>query len=406
MRYRHLPNRPRGCTCSSVVSLLLFCSAASAQTLVGHWKMDDGSGPTIVDSSASGNNGTLFGNPTFVAGKDNLALSLDGNTGSPLSVDYARIPDSASLDITGPITLSAWVNPARTATQSLIRKVDGTGIGTTTVAAYEIVLSTNHFVSVRFNGDDTKRVNSNYIYDNCPQATCPVCPPGGCTNLNTWFHVAATYDGATIRLYINGVLDQSLANAFTINNNNIDLTIGADVSGSDARDLQGLVDDVRIYNGTLSANEIRDLACVGNAGASVRRRGVLQRRRRLRRWCVRPRRRSVPGSRMATGTARSRAMRRRIRARPPIRTGLPATTRPSATEPIPAVAGSASTTPVIRVSAVANAPTPAMSRTIPATIRAVRRAAAGRHELRQSGHLRRVGQLREQLRAGHDALSR
>jgi hypothetical protein len=121
---------------------------------------------------------------------------------------------------------------------------------------------------VRFNGDDTKRVNSNYIYDNCPQATCPVCPPGGCTNLNTWFHVAATYDGATIRLYINGVLDQSLANAFTINNNNIDLTIGADVSGSDTRDLQGLVDDVRIYNGTLSANDIRDLACVGNAGAS------------------------------------------------------------------------------------------------------------------------------------------
>ena len=253
---------------SLAASVALLASPASAQTLVGHWKMDEGGGGAVADSSGNGNDGALFGNPTFVAGKDNGALSLDGNTGTPTSVDYARIPDHASLDITGPITLSAWVNPARTATQSVLRKVDGTGIGTAVVAAYEIELSADHFVSVRFNGDETKRVDSNYIYDNCPQATCPSCPPGGCTNLNTWFHVAATYDGATIRLYINGVLDQSLTGAFTINSNDVDLTLGADVSGSDARDLQGLLDDVRIYSGALSAAQTSELFCVGNPGAS------------------------------------------------------------------------------------------------------------------------------------------
>ena len=169
---------------SAALALLLIATSAStafAQTLVGHWKMDEGSGAAVVDSSGTGNSGTLTGNPTWVTGKDGLALSVDGNTGTPLSVDYANVTDHATLDITGAITMAAWVNPARTDTQTVIRKVDGTGIGTAGVAAYEIVLSVNHFVSVRFNANDTLtpgggRVNSNYIYDNCPAATCPACP--------------------------------------------------------------------------------------------------------------------------------------------------------------------------------------------------------------------------------------
>ena len=69
--------------------------------------MNEGSGTVLVDSSASGNNGTILGNPTWVAGQHGQAIRFDG-TG-----DYATVPDSASLDISAAITMAAWVKPEK-----------------------------------------------------------------------------------------------------------------------------------------------------------------------------------------------------------------------------------------------------------------------------------------------------
>ena len=78
--------------------------------LVGDWKADEGSGITLVNSSGIGatNNGTLLGNPTWVAGQHGQAIRFDG-TG-----DYATVADNASLDISGAITLATWVKPEKT----------------------------------------------------------------------------------------------------------------------------------------------------------------------------------------------------------------------------------------------------------------------------------------------------
>jgi hypothetical protein len=71
--------------------------------LVGWWKLDEGSGVTAYDSSGHGNNGILCGSPQWVAGRIDSALHFDGVD------DGVDCPNSASLDVTGPITLAAWV---------------------------------------------------------------------------------------------------------------------------------------------------------------------------------------------------------------------------------------------------------------------------------------------------------
>ncbi len=93
-------------------------TVTSTVTLVGDWKADEGSGTTLVNSSSLGatNNGTILGNPTWVAGQHGQAIRFDG-TG-----DYATVADNASLDISGAITMAAWVKPETAATQNLIKK--------------------------------------------------------------------------------------------------------------------------------------------------------------------------------------------------------------------------------------------------------------------------------------------
>ena len=104
-----------------LLAVMLAGAAGAASPPVGDWRMNEGSGTVLVDSSASGNNGTIFGNPTWVAGQHGQAIHFDG-TG-----DYATVPDSASLDISSAITMAAWVKPEKTATQYLIKKATTTG---------------------------------------------------------------------------------------------------------------------------------------------------------------------------------------------------------------------------------------------------------------------------------------
>ena len=99
--------------------------------LVGHWKMDEGNGATtLVDISTYSNNGSIVGNPTWVTGVDGLAINFNGTT------DYALVPDSNSLDITGQITIAAWIKPTQYATQDLVKKATNASVD-----GYELALA-------------------------------------------------------------------------------------------------------------------------------------------------------------------------------------------------------------------------------------------------------------------------
>ncbi len=217
-------------------------AGASGPTLVGHWKLDDAAGSTAVDSSLRGNDGTLAGDPDWTSGYLAGALAFD-----QASSDRVLVPDAPSLDITDAITLTAWIKPNATGTQYVIRKAQ---FGSTD--GYELSLSTAGKVFFRLNQQsqgDTWRIESTSSY-----------PADGAT----WMHIAATYDGVTQRLYINGAEEASQPASIGINTNDTDLSLGGQVDGT--RVIDGIVDDVRLYSSALSAAEIAELAAETRTG--------------------------------------------------------------------------------------------------------------------------------------------
>jgi len=205
---------------------------------LGSWSFEDGSGSVAVDLSGNGNNGILNGSPIWTTGISGGALEFGGGS------DRVIITDSPSLDVTDTITITAWIKPERTGTQYVVKKArydisDG----------YELSLSGGGKVFTRFNqaslGNDYK------LYS---QSDYP-------TDANTWQHLAATYDGQEIKLYVDGVLEASLPVAgLIIGANDAALGIGAQDDG--LRPFEGAIDQVHIYNYALSAAEIEDLVAL------------------------------------------------------------------------------------------------------------------------------------------------
>jgi hypothetical protein len=213
-------------------------SITVAGSLRGAWQFDG----DATDSSGLANNAGLIGGPGFVTGKSGLALQLNG------SGQYASVPDNDTLDPGGSLTLAAWVRPEQSGTQDLVKKAvfnSPTGNG------YEMSLGASGTVFARLNqasAGDTYRLTSQTPY-----------PIDG----QTWIHVALTYDGTQMRLYINGVEEASGAGPPSIAMNTIPLTIGAQSDGT--RALKGSLDDVRVYARALSPAEVAALAGVNGA---------------------------------------------------------------------------------------------------------------------------------------------
>ena len=74
--------------------------------------------------------------------------------------------------------------------------------------------------------------------------------------LNSYYHVVTLYDGYNFDIYINGVLDQHTTFSGTINQTNVDLTIGQVLPGNTEYNFKGIIDDVRLYDYGLTSAEI------------------------------------------------------------------------------------------------------------------------------------------------------
>ena len=91
----------------SLVSVLSVAGNASAD-LLAHWGFDEGSGTTAFDSSGNGHDGTLIGDPQWVAGKIGGALEFNG------ADSIVDIPYSPEMTPTEGTTMAAWVFPTDT----------------------------------------------------------------------------------------------------------------------------------------------------------------------------------------------------------------------------------------------------------------------------------------------------
>ncbi|HNS22032.1 MAG TPA: discoidin domain-containing protein [Sedimentisphaerales bacterium] len=197
--------------------------------LVGHWTLDN----NVLDSSGNGNHGTLAGGPTYVtAGRIGASLNLDGID------DYVNCGTGATLDITDAVTLSAWIKP------------DDAGYS----EHNPFVAKGDTSYSLKHNTGNTIEF---FIYDGAWYAANSEVLT---VDFNgTWHHVAGTYDGVQLKLYVDGALVASNLHTGDIDSVTYAVNIGRDSQNTD-RFYDGQIDDVRIYRGALPKSEVLKLA--------------------------------------------------------------------------------------------------------------------------------------------------
>jgi len=190
-------------------------------------------GNTVHDLSGYNNNGTIYG-AQWVDGIIGKALDFDGTD------DYVEVPDSDSLDITDEISILLWFNPQQLdMNQYLVDK----HVSSPFKAFFVAFWGTNR---IRFT-----------LYDESGGSTeifsSKVFNSG---DLNKWWHIAATFNGTLLKIFINGKKDvEGTSGISSIGINERNLTIGS----SNARTFffKGLIDEVRVYNRALSEEEIK-----------------------------------------------------------------------------------------------------------------------------------------------------
>jgi predicted outer membrane repeat protein len=208
---------------------LLIAVGAARADLVALWQYDTDLDPQ-PDASVNGNDAAYAGNASWLSDLDRGGVMVfDGNE------DFLEASDSASLSITGDITITAWV-----------KVTDFNGfrgiVGKTSVnvaAPYDFYLASGTGLPSLLRGNGT-------LFDSVDGTNPPM--------LNVWQHVAVTMSGTTVTHYLNGQVNGSGTLSTTIVDQNESLRIG---SRDDlATDMLGRMDDVGVYDHAMAAQEV------------------------------------------------------------------------------------------------------------------------------------------------------
>jgi hypothetical protein len=212
-------------------------------SLLGWWKLDEGQGITAVDWSGHGNHGMLTGNPQWAEGYDGGALDFEyGNSNDGIAVK--------AFDVTtGSITLAAWIKP-ETFTQDdgrIVTKATGTSGNDHLWMLSTVANGPGFTLRFRLKTDDG-------------QDTTTLIADNGALVVDQWTHVAATWDGTTMIIYKDGVevARGPKTGTAVATNPTLGVSIGNHLSGTTGnRALDGLIDDVRVYDKALSVEELQ-----------------------------------------------------------------------------------------------------------------------------------------------------
>jgi hypothetical protein len=205
------------------------------------YDFDEGSGVTLDDRTGHGNTGTLQNGPVWSAGVSKGALTFDGID------DVVDIPSSPSIDVTGTgISILFWVNIDDTkagSDDSIVNKAWTMGTMVTPYYQY----------GVEFSASSGKTLDFFFTVDTGTLRSGFSMKP----SVKVWTHAAFTYDGATVKGYLDGVQKMSAATTGSIASRPTDLRLGVD--GASAQGFKGSLDDLRIYDRALGPAEIAAL---------------------------------------------------------------------------------------------------------------------------------------------------
>ncbi len=234
--------------------------------LVGYWQFDEGSGSTTADASGLSNTGTLVNAPTWVssgvplgiplppdypAATTDYALLFNGNTDG--SGAYVGVPSASALSLARNFSLEAWVNWTGAGGYRAFLSKPRVDTPSTVGTGYTLVVS---------NGQPCLALNTTASSPNrivCAPALTP----------NVWTHVAATYDGRVVTVYVDGTAaaSQDFGSVAGVSTGATALLLGREfINGLYDRSFPGQLDEVRVWNVLRTPQQIQQDMAVSLTG--------------------------------------------------------------------------------------------------------------------------------------------
>jgi len=212
--------------CSLIITSLSIAYAVE-DGLVAYWPFNEGAGKTAADVTGNGHDGKFEGAPKWVDGKFGTALEFDG------AGDHVVVADDDALDLTENITLMAWFSPNDVLTsRRLMVKNDSIFV------IFDFGNKNSIDFLVKPNNTHAESTTTDW-------------------KVGEWYHFTGTFDGKTMKVYINGKLEGEKANDVPIAPSDLELWIGGDDYGRPTDWFPGKIDEVRLYDKALSEAQIQ-----------------------------------------------------------------------------------------------------------------------------------------------------
>lgn len=210
-----------------------YATEVLADSPVGYWRLGEPSGTTAEDSSGNNRDGTYSGGFTLgVTGavSGDTAADFNGSTG------VVTIANNAAFQFTTDCTVEAWVKPDAVSADAVITKGDNFS-------------DPDYMLFLTLSGTGIGDLS---FWNGTAWTTSAALP----IVAGQWQHVAATFDGVTVRLFYNGQLIHSNATATTIQTSTGSLRIAQQGSTAGSNNFDGSIDEVALYETALSPTRI------------------------------------------------------------------------------------------------------------------------------------------------------